>query len=105
MIDESHSLAGLLASAYGSRGDEPEVTSFHGDFEGTVDYILHTAQLRVLSTMPTPSRAELRKRRSLPDWRMPSDHVPIVCDLEWCTHQYQSQEEDGGVFEDGFRGE
>ena len=83
-IDESHTLLPLV-SAYGSStSGEPECTSFHGGFQGTVDYILFTqSQFRVISKLPTPSRGELRRRRSLPDMAMPSDHVPIAADLEW----------------------
>lgn len=89
-VDESHALAQQLASAYGGAMPaagmhEPECTSYHGGFQGTVDYILHTKHLCVLTKLPTPSRAELRSRRSLPDWWMPSDHVPIAADLRWCT--------------------
>ena len=83
-VDESHTLLPLV-SAYGSStSGEPECTSFHGGFQGTVDYILFTqSQFRVISKLPTPSRGELRRRRSLPDMAMPSDHVPIAADLEW----------------------
>lgn len=82
-VDESHALLPLV-SAYGRTSGEPECTSFHGGFQGTVDYILFTeSQFSVISKLPTPSRGELRRRRSLPDLVMPSDHVPIAADLEW----------------------
>lgn len=82
-VDESHALLPLV-SAYGRTSGEPECTSFHGGFQGTVDYILFTeSQFSVISKLPTPSRGELRRRRSLPDMAMPSDHVPIAADLEW----------------------
>ena len=82
-MHESHALTTELASAYAHAG-EPECTSFHSGFEGTVDYILHTAaDFCVRTVLPTPSRRELEARRSLPDWATPSDHVPIPADLEW----------------------
>ena len=83
-IDATHPLAGELLSAYGHSRCEPEATTFHKRFLGTVDFIWYTAQhLAVRTVLPTPSRRELGARRSLPDHMTPSDHVPIACDLEW----------------------
>ena len=83
-MDASHPLAGELLSAYGNGRGEPEATTFHKKFLGTVDYVWYTAQhLEVRTVLPTPSRRELIASHSLPDWRTPSDHVPIGCDLEW----------------------
>lgn len=81
-LPESHRLAGLLSSAYGSTG-EPECSSYHSGFQGTVDYILHTRELGVVQLLPTPSRAQLAGRRSLPDAFCPSDHIAIAADLGW----------------------
>ena len=78
-----HALAGQLCSAYGHLG-EPECTSYHGGFAGTVDYVLfgHRA-LEVRTVLPTPTLHELAARRSLPDFGVPSDHVPLAVDLSW----------------------
>ena len=85
---ETHPLAGELHSAYGHSRGEPEATSYHSRFMGTVDYIWHTAsQLKVRAVLPTPSRNELAARRSLPDRMTPSDHVPIACTLEWAPEE------------------
>lgn len=82
-IQARHALSGALQSAYGHVG-EPECTSFHGGFAGTVDYILfgHEA-FAVRTVLPTPTLGDLIARRSLPDFGVPSDHVPIACDLAW----------------------
>ena len=85
-VDATHPLAGELLSAYGHSRGEPEATTFHKRFMGTVDFIWYTAQhLAVRTVLPTPSRRELAARHSLPDRTMPSDHVPIACDLAWRT--------------------
>jgi endonuclease/exonuclease/phosphatase family metal-dependent hydrolase len=89
LVDETHPLAGELLSAYGhGRGSEPEGTTFHRKFLGTVDYIFHTTELRVRAVLPTPSRRELVARRSLPDHETPSDHVPIACVLQWAADEH-----------------
>lgn len=92
-LGETHPLAAELASAYGGLG-EPECTSFHGGFQGTVDYITYTAaHFRVRSVLPTPQRVELVARRVLPDWLTPSDHVPIACDLTWASARHAANSE------------
>ena len=84
LVDATHPLAGELHSAYGTSRGEPECTTFHGRFLGTVDYIWFSVkQLGVRTVLPTPSRRELLARRSLPDLGTPSDHIPIACDLVW----------------------
>ena len=72
-----------MVSAYGHIG-EPECTSFHSGFHGTVDYVLLSKSSFVVQTvLPTPSFRELLGRRSLPDFTTPSDHLPIAADLIW----------------------
>ena len=84
LVEATHPLAGDLLSAYGHSHGEPEATTFHRRFCGTVDYIWYTAHaLALRSVLPTPTRKELTARRSLPDRLTPSDHVPIACDIEW----------------------
>ena len=83
LVEETHALADQLTSAYGWIG-EPQCTSFHSGFQGTVDYVLLTAeQLVVQQLLPTPMWPEIAARRSLPDWHTPSDHLPIAADLRW----------------------
>ena len=75
-VDESHTLLPLV-SAYGSStSGEPECTSFHGGFQGTVDYILFTqSQFRVISKLPTPwngSQVAKRARTRISMMRPPA---------------------------------
>ena len=84
LVDATHPLAGELHSAYGTSRGEPECTTLHRRFCGTVDYIWFSVkQLAVRTVLPTPSRRELLARRSLPDLATPSDHIPIACDFVW----------------------
>ncbi|XP_017973688.1 PREDICTED: carbon catabolite repressor protein 4 homolog 5 isoform X2 [Theobroma cacao] len=60
---------------------EPLATSYHSKFMGTVDYIWHTGELvpvRVLETLPINI---LRRNASLPNERLGSDHLALVCEL------------------------
>ncbi|WRX19073.1 hypothetical protein QQP08_011560 [Theobroma cacao] len=60
---------------------EPLATSYHSKFMGTVDYIWHTGELvpvRVLETLPIDI---LRRNASLPNERLGSDHLALVCEL------------------------
>jgi len=80
---QSHAFASRLRSAYASVG-EPHLTTFHGGFHGTVDYIMFdSASFVPRSYLRTPTVAELAAEGCLPSARRPSDHVPIACDLEW----------------------
>eukprot|EP00271_Cylindrocystis_brebissonii_P019502 TRINITY_DN5942_c1_g3_i1.p1 TRINITY_DN5942_c1_g3~~TRINITY_DN5942_c1_g3_i1.p1 ORF type:complete len:232 (-),score=35.93 TRINITY_DN5942_c1_g3_i1:374-1069(-) len=61
---------------------EPDVTSFHESFCGTVDYIWHSPGLRALRVLATePAHVLKQQSRGLPSHRWPSDHLPIACDL------------------------
>ena len=82
-VRATHPLSRELKSAYGHVG-EPQCTTFHKGFQGTVDYILLTfADFIVETVMPLPSHADLARRGSLPDLYTPSDHIPIACELSW----------------------
>jgi hypothetical protein len=77
-----HALASRLCSAYAPVG-EPQLTTFHGGFHGTVDYIMcDSASFVPRSHLLTPTLVELAAESCLPSARRPSDHVPIACDLE-----------------------
>ena len=79
----THALAGRLRSAYAGWG-EPEVSTYHGAHQGTVDSILfEPAHMEPLALRPTPSRAEHAWRGPMPRTGCPSDHVPIAADLGW----------------------
>ncbi|XP_012093001.1 carbon catabolite repressor protein 4 homolog 5 isoform X2 [Jatropha curcas] len=60
---------------------EPLATSYHSQFMGTVDYIWHTEELlpvRVLETLPMDI---LRRSAGLPNEKLGSDHLALVCEL------------------------
>ena len=79
----THAMAGRLRSAYAGWG-EPEVSTYHGAHQGTVDYILfEPAHMEPLALRPTPSRTEHAWRGPMPRSGCPSDHVPIAADLGW----------------------
>eukprot|EP00897_Mesotaenium_endlicherianum_P009636 jgi/Mesen1/8700/ME000052S08127 len=66
-----------------SGGGEPQITSFHRRFCGTVDYIWHTQKLapvRVLDMLPHHT---LRRCGGLPSREWPSDHLALVCDFKF----------------------
>lgn len=75
-----------LRSAYVSvTGSEPDYTSAHRRFLGTVDYIWHTPSLRPLSALlPVPWEVLSRYYGGgLPNKWWPSDHMSLCCDFLW----------------------
>lgn len=69
-----------LRSAYGI----PEFTNFAGTFVGTLDYILVDARrLKVQRVFPLFSREDVSREVALPSSMFPSDHISLICDLEW----------------------
>ncbi|KAI4347177.1 hypothetical protein L6164_008012 [Bauhinia variegata] len=65
---------------------EPLATSYHSKFLGTVDYIWHTKELvpvRVVETLPIDI---LRRTRGLPSEKWGSDHLAIVCEFAFTSH-------------------
>ena len=78
-----HALAERLRSAYAKVG-EPACTSFSGPSPLTVDYIWYERdRFQVAALLPTPNRAQMFAYNSLPHEDMPSDHVPLACDLQF----------------------
>ena len=73
----THAYAGNLRSCYREVcGAEPAMTSFHGKFRGTVDYIFHTPGIGSTRVLKPP-----RLRGGLPSEEYPSDHVSVVADV------------------------
>ena len=72
-----------FASAYATRG-EPEYTNCSADFCGTIDYIWTTPEsvrsIHVLDVVPMSKLGVLL--RPFPNTYFPSDHVPLVADLQ-----------------------
>ncbi len=73
----THARAGELRSCYAEVcGSEPAMTSAHGKFRGTVDYIFHTPGIGATRVLKPPT-----VRGGLPSEEYPSDHVSIVADV------------------------
>ena len=73
----THARAGELQSCYAEVcGSEPAMTSAHGKFRGTVDYIFHTPGIGATRVLKPPT-----VRGGLPSEEYPSDHVSIVADV------------------------
>eukprot|EP00899_Mesostigma_viride_P019841 jgi/Mesvir1/27859/Mv07528-RA.1 len=66
---------------------EPEWTTQHDKYQGTVDYIWHSPSLVPVRVLDTPTCAEadaagISKRRGGLLTAHASDHLPLVCDFE-----------------------
>ena len=95
MVRETHPLQ--VRSAYGVWG-EPACTSFHGGFQGCVDYILFGGRgLKLTTLMPVPPMELLARSGSLPDRVTPSDHLPIAADFEWHSAEQGGGDQGGGL--------
>ena len=77
-LDLHHSLK--LTSACGI----PEYTNFTAGFVGTLDYIfIDSTKLKTTQIIPMPTHKELTQFVALPSVVMPSDHIALVCDVEF----------------------
>eukprot|EP00591_Stephanopyxis_turris_P016083 CAMPEP_0195536940 /NCGR_PEP_ID=MMETSP0794_2-20130614/46978_1 /TAXON_ID=515487 /ORGANISM="Stephanopyxis turris, Strain CCMP 815" /LENGTH=808 /DNA_ID=CAMNT_0040670507 /DNA_START=406 /DNA_END=2832 /DNA_ORIENTATION=+ len=72
--------------------DMPKFTNYAIDFAETLDYVLASEPserepfgFRPKRWAPMPSEEEVTRYVAMPNEFMPSDHVSLVCDLEW-TH-------------------
>lgn len=62
----------------------PSYTNYTGTFNGCLDYILYeTKHLKVLDIVPMPSHEHVIKDTALPSEIFPSDHISLICTLEW----------------------
>lgn len=68
-----------LASACGY----PEWTNFVSGFRGALDYIFAAKGLRATQSMPMPPVKAVTAQVALPNAEFPSDHLPMVADLEF----------------------
>lgn len=56
------------------------------EFVGLLDYAFYEPErLKVVATIPTLDREEIRKDKGLPSVRLPSDHVSLAFDFEFRT--------------------
>ena len=74
--------------------DMPEFTNYAVDFVETLDYVLasETSEherygFRPKKAAPMPNAEEISRYVAMPNEFMPSDHVSVVCDLEWTTNE------------------
>ena len=68
-----------LASACGY----PEWTNFVSGFRGALDYVFAAEGLRATRSMPMPPVEAVTAQVALPNAEFPSDHLPMVADLEF----------------------
>ena len=74
-------MRGALASCYravSADGEEAPVTSWHGRFKGTVDYLFHTAGIRTRRVLMPPKSV---RGGALPSEEFASDHFCVVADV------------------------
>lgn len=77
-INLRHSLK--LESACGY----PQFTNYTGGYKGCLDYIyINKDKLKVQQVVPLPCDEEVSLHTALPSVVCPSDHLPLICDLEW----------------------
>jgi CCR4-NOT transcription complex subunit 6 len=70
---------------------EPVFTNYTRDFESTLDYIFHTrGLLETVAVLELPSKRDIEQQQadepvesSMPNSRYVSDHVAIMCELEF----------------------
>jgi mRNA deadenylase 3'-5' endonuclease subunit Ccr4 len=89
--DESENLIlkneNVLISCYKEIiGNEPEITFYTDGYRGTVDYIFHSINnLKAKQILKIPSISDLENKEInlIPNENNPSDHFPIVSDIEF----------------------
>jgi mRNA deadenylase 3'-5' endonuclease subunit Ccr4 len=64
-------------------GSEPRYTNYTSSFKGCLDYVMLDGSLKVHSVEPILSDEELCSETALPNSMMPSDHLPLIVDLEY----------------------
>ena len=62
----------------------PRYTNFVSGFAGCLDYIyVGSNLLKVVNVVPLPSHDDVTMYTALPNVVFPSDHLSLVCELEW----------------------
>ncbi|VDK73196.1 unnamed protein product [Litomosoides sigmodontis] len=81
----------LLSLNLTSLGDETQFTNYTrhyqydgqiAGFEGCLDYIWGSANVKVQKVIPVPPKELAKKYVALPSKISPSDHLPLVCDIQ-----------------------
>lgn len=79
----SHQL-GLTSSYHSVLNREPTTTNFTDKFSGVLDYIWFSgAHLQALSVVDVDDKEVLERYTALPSPLLPSDHIALVCQLDW----------------------
>ncbi|PRD32059.1 UNVERIFIED_CONTAM: Pde12 [Trichonephila clavipes] len=62
----------------------PEYTNYTQDFHGCLDYIFYSKNnLEVTDVVPMPNHEHVTAQVALPNDYFPSDHIALVCTLQW----------------------
>lgn len=62
----------------------PEYTNYTQNFNGCLDYIFYSKNnLKVTDVVPMPNHEHVTAQVALPNDYFPSDHVALVCTLQW----------------------
>ena len=75
-----------LVSGY---SEMPEFTNYAVDFSETLDYVFASGPTKeqsgfvAVAEAPCPSSPDMQPYGAMPNESMPSDHISLVCDLEW----------------------
>jgi CCR4-NOT transcription complex subunit 6 len=64
-------------------GNEPFFTNYTASFKGCLDYIMLGGGIQTVNAIRLPPEAELLEETALPNSKWPSDHLPLVVDLEF----------------------
>lgn len=75
----------------------PSPANFAVDFVETLDYVLASETsknerygFKPRKAAPMPNADEIERYIAMPNEFMPSDHVSVVCDLEWATNEEEA---------------
>ncbi|XP_064646518.1 2',5'-phosphodiesterase 12-like [Lineus longissimus] len=62
----------------------PDFTNYTGGFQDCLDYVfIDKSKLDVTQVVPLPSLEEVTQYVALPNVVFPSDHLALVCDVQW----------------------
>ncbi|KAM0932590.1 putative poly(A)-specific ribonuclease [Dioscorea sansibarensis] len=64
---------------------EPQVTSYHRQFMGTVDYIWYSEGLQIVKVLDTIPKNILQRTPGFPTQKWGSDHLALVCQLAFTS--------------------
>ena len=65
-----------------------EYTNFMGSFNGVLDYIFYEQNNFTLKrVIHMPTHEQVTENVALPSSKIPSDHLPVILELEWKINQ------------------